>query len=365
MSLNDALQEVNKALQAGDAVRVIQWLQQLLSARPMTENLALQLSNAALAVHQPAISAQAMQLALQHQPNSVLSMNRLALSLKRLGRLSEAIDVYRQLLQRDPDNLEAQCSLCCTESYMRSRQATSKANQANQLTIMVDGAAPITLSVPDSALYWVAHYKYNIVQQAEHLYKQQSEMSDKKMHLLLYYICDFIALDWVMLRNHLPKHAANILNIGGGIGLFEFFLQQHYQGKCAHTLIELEQMQQVDHAYAGDHAYDLQQAIKVLATAGDIFAINGLSEKTRLVASTQAQLAGNQRYDMILSIRSLSFLYPLETYLQLILDTLSDEGTLILDVSKYNDDMSLIKQHFSQIKVLNGFSGATRVLCHR
>jgi hypothetical protein len=58
------------------------------------------------------------------------------------------------------------------------------------------------------------------------------------------------------------------------------------------------------------------------------------------------------KYDIIISLLSCGWHYSLETYIDLIKNTLSDEGIFVVDIRHDTDQLEYAKKHFKLINVL-------------
>lgn len=93
-----------------------------------------------------------------------------------------------------------------------------------------------------------------------------------------------------------------------------------------------------------------------LAVAEEFLTANTVP--TTKIATYDVDTAGFPKgkvFDVILSLISWGFHYPVEVYLDEAFDALSDNGVLILDVRKDTDGKDILSRKFSSVEViLNG-----------
>ena len=60
----------------------------------------------------------------------------------------------------------------------------------------------------------------------------------------------------------------------------------------------------------------------------------------------------NEKMDLVISLISWGFHYPVETYLDKVSNLLSEEGTIIMDIRKNTNGIDVIKQKFSKFDII-------------
>ena len=61
----------------------------------------------------------------------------------------------------------------------------------------------------------------------------------------------------------------------------------------------------------------------------------------------------NKKYDIIFSSISWGFHYPVSTYIDEVVKTLSERGHLIIDVRKGTDGLNILQKHFTTIDIVS------------
>ena len=124
-----------------------------------------------------------------------------------------------------------------------------------------------------------------------------------------------------------PRHIADI---GCGYGFFTLFAAQEFG--CDVTLIDLENNDRRHFGFAAEAA-----AYSSLSVAKKLFVANGISDsKITCINPTEDDVLAIARPDLAISFLSCGFHYPVDSYLEFFRNTVTDNGTLILDLRESN-----------------------------
>ena len=134
------------------------------------------------------------------------------------------------------------------------------------------------------------------------------------------------------ISDFLPKTVENILDIGCGMGGIDLFLYKHYQQEVKIHLLDSHCVDDTInigfHSNAVDFSFynDFQLSTDYLSGNGvSIDDINTINIKTQ-------DFPSEHKFELIVSLLSWGFHYPLATYLGEVFDCLADDGVLILDI---------------------------------
>jgi SAM-dependent methyltransferase len=139
-----------------------------------------------------------------------------------------------------------------------------------------------------------------------------------------------LARDLESLRPWLPERATSVLDIGCGLGGIDILLHRHYAPDSPRlTLLDRDGVSpDVFYGYEDDAAHYTS-----LADARRLLEENGVppADITTCDADRDGYPATG-RFDLVISLISWGFHYPIETYLDDVERTLAPGGTVILDV---------------------------------
>jgi SAM-dependent methyltransferase len=166
------------------------------------------------------------------------------------------------------------------------------------------------------------------------------------------------------MKPFLPKSAKAILDIGAGVGGIDILLARHYRkDNPAVCLIDRTEMpKKVYYSFKDKACY-----YNSLEITKGLLAENGVpAEKIFLQEATDDGSIGfNMSFDLIVSLISWGFHYPVSTYLETAYQKLNSGGVLILDVRKSQGGIDLIRKRFGNAEVIYSGAKHDRVLAKK
>ncbi|MEM1326611.1 MAG: hypothetical protein AAGI23_11685, partial [Bacteroidota bacterium] len=147
---------------------------------------------------------------------------------------------------------------------------------------------------------------------------------------------------------YLPDHAENILDIGCGVAGIDALIGKFYKGSINVFLLDKSQLdQKVYYEYEEKGSF-----YNSLLIAKQLLAQNDISPNKIF---TQEATASNSidfdvKFDLIISLISWGFHYPVSTYLETVYNKLRSGGRLILDIRKNTQGEEEIKHLFGTCK---------------
>jgi SAM-dependent methyltransferase len=219
----------------------------------------------------------------------------------------------------------------------------------------------MNIKIPDKAV------KYILFQRTEYLIYQNNKWLNKIViripfltynHMVLFEAWFFksrikrlfsedMECEYESIRKSLPENPASVLDIGCGVAGIDVMLIRHYEkeGKKVnfYLLDKTELNKKVFYGLEKTAAY-----YNSLDVARDFLIANGASKEN---IHTQ-EVAGNpifqgKQFDLVISLISWGFHYPVETYLDEVYDLLKPGGKLIIDVRKGSGGEKLIEDKFN------------------
>ncbi len=161
--------------------------------------------------------------------------------------------------------------------------------------------------------------------------------------------------DLLSVRPHLPKFCKRILDIGCGVGGIDLYLYNHFKG-----LTELHMLDYSRISKSVYYGYQHEGAVyNSLDLTADFLKLNGVDKKKIAVYDAENKFPSG-KFDIILSILSCGFHYPVETYIEKIKAVKS--GIVILDIRKNSGQIKLLQDNFESVEVIADYSKCERVL---
>jgi SAM-dependent methyltransferase len=164
------------------------------------------------------------------------------------------------------------------------------------------------------------------------------------------------------IKNWLPKECNKVLDVGCGIGGIDIFLFRHYNSDPDISFYLLDKTDIADNIYYGFRQsgafYNSLEYAKLLLSS------NGISEeKINLTYATSNYTINNdQIYDLILSLYSWGFHYPVSTYAEAVYSHLDKGGRVILDIRNNSNGIQDLHALFDQVVIISENKRSQRVI---
>jgi len=147
---------------------------------------------------------------------------------------------------------------------------------------------------------------------------------------------------------HLPKSPNNILDIGSGLGMINLFLNNYYKKLIKFTLIDKNFVsKKIKYGFSSNYeSYSLLNETKLFLVN------NGLkNEQINLINADDAYNL-NIKFDLIISLISMGYHYPLNNYLKILRNCSHLETVFIFDIAEEYNNIAKIKNIFSEVEIL-------------
>lgn len=190
----------------------------------------------------------------------------------------------------------------------------------------------------------------------------ESFFTHKKVEQLL---SDEMWSEYQSMKAYLPIHAKSILDIGSGVAAIDVLLYQHYsEDKPSIYLLDKTEMpSKVYYSFKPKGCY-----YNSLPLSKKLLVDNGIpSEKVFTEEVSEGGINFNTKFDLVVSLISWGFHYPVSTYLDQVYDQLNDGGALIMDVRKVegNNGLDEIKNKFGDYEIIYESVKNTRIVARR
>jgi SAM-dependent methyltransferase len=157
--------------------------------------------------------------------------------------------------------------------------------------------------------------------------------------------------DFVQIENHLPANAANVLDIGCGLGLIDIAIHKHYSSEpVMHLLDKTQDLAEGESIRGFNKEYTFYNSLdgsKETLISNDV-----AEDKIKTYEVGQHQALNEIKFDLIISLLSCGWHYSLETYVDLIKNQLTHNGILILDIRHNTGQLEYAQEHFNLIQTI-------------
>lgn len=165
--------------------------------------------------------------------------------------------------------------------------------------------------------------------------------------------------EFKLMLEYLPEKCKSILDIGCGIGGIDVLLHKAYGNPKILLMDKSEISKKLHYGYHETGAsYNCFQATRELMDANKV-------KNYDIIDVSKGKLPIFENVDLIISLLSCGYHYPLDKYLDYIETVLSEDGTLIIDCRQKMDGITVLSQYFQDIKIISSYNKSDRVCARR
>lgn len=154
-------------------------------------------------------------------------------------------------------------------------------------------------------------------------------------------------------RENQDLFVLSVLDIGCGLGLIDIALYHHYNKNVDLHLLDKTNSITKDTSVRGfNKEYIFYNSMDATE---DTLSSNGVNTNNILLYEaddTSVKELNKNSFDLILSLLSCGWHYSIETYVDLIKNTLNDDGMLILDIRHNTGQLEYAMEHFNLIHTI-------------
>jgi glycosyltransferase involved in cell wall biosynthesis/SAM-dependent methyltransferase len=249
-----------------------------------------------------------------------------------------------------------------------------------QRILQIFAILPVILTIPDAAV------KYILFQRTAYLIYQNTPWLNKIIihipfltynHMVLFEAWLFrkrikrlfsedIAREYAAIKNFLPEHTHAVLDIGCGVAGIDVMLYRHY--KTQNRTIDLYLLDETELNQKVYYGFEKKASFyNSLSIAKLLLASNRIESKNVHVQEINSDYKINfsTKFDLVISLISWGFHYPVSTYLDQVYNLLKPNGVLIMDIRKGTGEEKMLKDKFHNIKIISEGQKYMRIVTHK
>lgn len=166
--------------------------------------------------------------------------------------------------------------------------------------------------------------------------------------------------DYEDIQKVIPAHSQNILDIGCGIaGIDAYIFRGAADPKPAMWLLDKDGVSDLYYGFESDASF-----YNSLEKAREFLIANGVPDQNiRTVNILTESFPETVEFDVVISLISWGFHYPVSTYLEQVHKALSPTGVLIIDVRKETDGEDELRAMFGAVNCIKDYDKHKRLVC--
>ena len=149
-------------------------------------------------------------------------------------------------------------------------------------------------------------------------------------------------------KDFLPETSNNIMDIGCGLGIINILLNKFYNDKTNFYLLDKNRIdKKIKYGFSSNYeSYnDLNETKRILLE-------NNISESNLFLFNVEKDIQIDSKIDLVISLKSMGYHYPFETYLQLLGKCCNENTIFIFDVNVDTFDEIISKKYFENIETI-------------
>ena len=158
------------------------------------------------------------------------------------------------------------------------------------------------------------------------------------------------------------KESDSIMDIGCGLGILGIFINQKYQNNPNFYLLDKNTVDtKIKYGFSKDY-----ESYNDLNETRNILLKNGLSKEQIYIKNVDQEITIDNKINLVISLKSMGYHYPIENYINLIKKTCSTETAFIFDVFEEKYSLRDVKKYFNEAKIIyeeNGLHSLKRLYC--
>lgn len=155
--------------------------------------------------------------------------------------------------------------------------------------------------------------------------------------------------EFEIIKQYLPKGAKNIVDIGCGLGVLDIFLNKFYNNQANFFLLDKNRVdKKIKYGFNSNYeSYNNLNETKKLLLSNDV-SLNSLK-----IFDVEKKIKINKKIDLIISLKSMGYHYPLEQYMSLFKTCCHKNTIFIFDVYKKNYEINELKKYFDFVNIIH------------
>jgi SAM-dependent methyltransferase len=151
------------------------------------------------------------------------------------------------------------------------------------------------------------------------------------------------------IRPALPAECRSVMDIGCGLGGIDVLIDRHYGGRPTFSMVDKDgSSPRIYHGFEAEGAF-----YNELSATREFLAMNGVDgSRVRTFDVNAGAFPEETGFDVVLSLLSWGFHYPVATYAEAVRSRLSPSGVLVLDVRLGTGGEEALSRLFGRIDVL-------------
>ena len=146
----------------------------------------------------------------------------------------------------------------------------------------------------------------------------------------------------------LPNSVNNIMDVGCGLGIINVYLNNFFEKKPIFFLLDKNRIdRKIKYGFSSNY-----ESYNDLKETKNILLGNDIDESCIYLFDVEKQIQIDKKMDLVISLKSMGYHYPINTYVELFRNCCTKDTIFIFDIGDNEYDENYLKTIFDDVKII-------------
>ena len=146
----------------------------------------------------------------------------------------------------------------------------------------------------------------------------------------------------------LPASAENIMDIGCGLGIINIYLNKFFEKKSNFFLLDKSRIdKKINYGFSSNY-----ESYNDLNETKNILLENDVDSGCIYLFDVEKKFQINKKIDLVISLKSMGYHYPINTYIELFRNCCTKDTVFIYDIGDNQYDENYLETIFDNVKII-------------
>ena len=149
-------------------------------------------------------------------------------------------------------------------------------------------------------------------------------------------------------KKYLPNSVENIMDIGCGLGIINIYLNEFFEKKPVFFLLDKNRVdRKIKYGFSSNY-----ESYNDLNETKNILLNNNIDTNRINLFDVEKQFLITKKMDLVISLKSMGYHYPINTYIELLRNCCTKDTVFIFDIGDNQYDENYLKKIFDDVKII-------------
>ena len=149
-------------------------------------------------------------------------------------------------------------------------------------------------------------------------------------------------------KKYLPNSVENIMDIGCGLGIINIYLNEFFEKKPVFFLLDKNKVdRKITYGFSSNY-----ESYNDLNETKNILLENNIDTSCMYLFDVEKQFVITKKMDLVISLKSMGYHYPINTYIELLRNCCTKDTVFIFDIGDNQYDENYLKKIFDDVKII-------------